>query len=575
MATRIKRYETEDGRYDELLARIEAEMGPEAQLETRRFRRGGFLGLFGGRWMIEVVAVLEVQHQPASAPAATPEPVAEPDGNGGTPEEPVTDGPAAPRPPAGRKRKVDLRADEPVELEEPDGKSGQAAKAGPVIPAPGVIPREVRRPAPPISRWSDKQAGAEARISADARQFSHQQQAREAGAATARADTPVPDPPVEQPVPQPVSGTVKPANATEDQAPSIPKTEDKASKEIAELKDSISELRDTIKLLADQQKEALASRPADTPPPATETVVKPAFPDLTKMTPEQVVGMLSGGTGRVADPLALDQGANLQDAQRRVYDRLLDWNIRSYDALELINTALAEAGSGPLPSEEEMLGLIFRDICRNILVSEGLQLRTSPPGKVVALVGATGVGKTTTIAKLAAQFAFQHNARVSFVSLDNYRIAAAEQLRTYADIMGLELDIVFSRDEFDQVLTQRRACDLTLVDTAGRSPANTKQIYELREIFSAHPPDEVHLVVSASTKADDLRMLLENFEPLSYDHVIVSKLDETRSLGCLYNLSKYCQLPISYFTVGQSVPEDIRTANLSFVQTWIEQGRIT
>ena len=85
----------------------------------------------------------------------------------------------------------------------------------------------------------------------------------------------------------------------------------------------------------------------------------------------------------------------------------------------------------------------------------------------------------------------------------------------------------------------------------------------------------MHLVVSASTKADDLRMLLENFAPLSYDHVIVSKLDETRSLGCLYNLVKHCPLPISYFTVGQSVPEDIRTASLSFVRTWIEQGRIS
>jgi flagellar biosynthesis protein FlhF len=85
----------------------------------------------------------------------------------------------------------------------------------------------------------------------------------------------------------------------------------------------------------------------------------------------------------------------------------------------------------------------------------------------------------------------------------------------------------------------------------------------------------VHLVVSATTKADDLAGILEGFAPLQYNRIIVSKLDETRSLGCLYNINKLAQVPISYFAVGQSVPEDLRSAQLSFIQSWIEQGRIT
>jgi flagellar biosynthesis protein FlhF len=140
--------------------------------------------------------------------------------------------------------------------------------------------------------------------------------------------------------------------------------------------------------------------------------------------------------------------------------------------------------------------------------------------------------------------------------------------------MGLDLDIVFSKAEFDTILSRRRSSDLILIDTAGRSPNNTKQIHELREIFTAHPPDEVHLVMAAGTRRDDMRLILDAFKPLSYDHVIVSKLDETRSLGALFNLTRSCTLPISYFAVGQSVPEDIRTATLPFVKQWISQGRV-
>ena len=360
-----------------------------------------------------------------------------------------------------------------------------------------------------------------------------------------------------------------------------------------DLKSSILELQQTMRQLIEQQHQMLSvnaqavapagisiatdgpqpepadievAAPVDSSMPSSAVTPKPMDPQRPRVS--------------VVDPFTIDPAAMLESIQRKAYDKLLDWNIGPYDALDLINTALATS-EAPLPQDAtELLSRITAEICRNILLSGGIKLRKSPPGKVVALIGATGVGKTTTIAKLAANFAFQQGKRVSLVSLDNYRIAAAEQLRTYTDIMGIDLDIVFSREEFDQVLSVRRHNDLVLIDTAGRSPLNVKQIEELRDLFSAHPPDEVHLVLAAPTKADDLRMIIENFLPLSYDYIIVSKLDETRSLGCLYNICKHSPLiagrdvPISYFTVGQSVPEDIRTAELPFIQSWIEQGRI-
>lgn len=521
MATRIKRYEVPARELDSLLARIESEMGPDAELETRHFQRGGFLGLIGGQQMVEVIAVLSLGDREPMQPAATQSILA----NGGQGDE----GGDGSREPAAQKEgaKVDVLAG-PAAPSVHDEHLLDVTADAPVLPVEEV-PAVVEDVAPGVE--SPAREAAEAPLAVER--------------ITADAQRSAAKPPRQLRQEKPVQPYVEPSIEADSTADDV----GVSKSEFAALRNSITDLKVTIDQLVNER--AAPDAPAHTKEKSTKKKVP------------------------VADPASLYRGTDMAATERGVYDRLLNWNIMPMDAIELLNTALSAWDSEQAPGEEDLLKLVFKHICRSILLSEGIHLRTHPPGKVVALVGATGVGKTTTIAKLAAQFAFQQGKRVSLVSLDNYRIAAAEQLRTYGEIMGLDLDIVFSREEFDQVLTARRTSDLVLVDTAGRSPVNVKQICELRDIFRAHPPDEVHLVVSASTKADDLRMQLENFEALSFEHVILSKLDETQSLGCLFNLSKYCRYPISYFTVGQSVPEDVRTASLSFVRTWIEQGRIS
>ena len=575
MPTRIKRYEDRIERYDALLARIEAEMGPEAELTAREFRRGGLLGLFGGQRMVEVVATLEVNlDEAASVPSVVR-------------KEPRLKSPAAPAPPAIA----------PGGMNEPAAATSRPRTAPPLTHAD--VTRVDLQADAPISLEQAPATAAPARTARGKEALQQPELAAKPPAEHSAAAPQViaePDQPAEPAAPGPPSAAPAaiesgPVAAIASAVPTAP------NPEISELKQTISELRGTVELLLAQQQTPPAPRldavisgaaEPDHPrgaPAIGELLAPPAQPARTGSGGGHVPGLESSVAldtlmrapalpAKIADPLALDQGADLNAVQRRVYDRLLYWNVGTYEAIELINSALASWQEQGQPDEQTLLKLIFREICRNILLSGGIQLRRTPPGKAVALIGATGVGKTTTIAKLAAYFTFQQGRRVSLVSLDNYRIAAAEQLRTYTEIMGIDLDIVFSRDEFDSVMTQRRQGDLVLIDTAGRSPLNSKQIYELREMFSAHPPDEVHLVVSATTKSDDLRGMLENFLPLSYDHVIVSKLDETQSLGCVYNLTRLTQTPISYFTIGQSVPEDIRPATLPFVQAWIEQGRI-
>jgi flagellar biosynthesis protein FlhF len=187
---------------------------------------------------------------------------------------------------------------------------------------------------------------------------------------------------------------------------------------------------------------------------------------------------------------------------------------------------------------------------------------TMPPGagRVVALVGPTGVGKTTTIAKLAANYRLRENRRVGLITVDTYRIAAVEQLRTYADIIDLPMEVVSTPREMREAVQRMRTFDLVLMDTAGRSPRDEVRIQELRSMLVEAAPDEVHLVLSAAASSRSLVAAAEKFAPVGVTSLLVTKLDEATGLGSLLALARKCQLPYSYLTDGQNVPDDISVA---------------
>jgi flagellar biosynthesis protein FlhF len=181
-------------------------------------------------------------------------------------------------------------------------------------------------------------------------------------------------------------------------------------------------------------------------------------------------------------------------------------------------------------------------------------------GRVVALVGPTGVGKTTTIAKLAANYRLKENRRVGLITVDTYRIAAVEQLRTYAEIIDLPMEVVSTPREMREAVARMRDFDLVLMDTAGRSPRDEVRIRELRTMLAEAAPDEVHLVLSAAASARSLVAAAEKFAPVGVTAVLVTKLDEATVLGGLVSLARQAQLPFSYLTDGQNVPDDIAVA---------------
>jgi len=185
------------------------------------------------------------------------------------------------------------------------------------------------------------------------------------------------------------------------------------------------------------------------------------------------------------------------------------------------------------------------------------------PGKrkVVALIGATGVGKTTTIAKLAANFRLRDGIKMGLVTVDTYRIAAVEQLRTYAEIIDLPMKVVTSPPEMRRALDELIGLDLVIIDTAGRSPRDELKIQELKSLLNEAGVDEVHLVLSLNSSLRSLTTTAERFGPVNPTSIILTKLDEAPSLGALLSIARQVPVPVSYLTTGQNVPDDIEIAN--------------
>lgn len=185
-------------------------------------------------------------------------------------------------------------------------------------------------------------------------------------------------------------------------------------------------------------------------------------------------------------------------------------------------------------------------------------LKQNPHGaRVVAFIGTTGVGKTTTLAKVAAHFVLEQNLKGALITADTYRISAVEQLKKYAEILGLPVEVVYSSADLRKAITRHRGKDFILVDTAGRSQYNEFQMDELKELLTAYPRMEKHLVVSATTKEQDAAEIMERFSACGPDRIIFTKTDETRTVGMVLNLLAGRELPLSFLSNGQSVPDDI------------------
>lgn len=247
----------------------------------------------------------------------------------------------------------------------------------------------------------------------------------------------------------------------------------------------------------------------------------------------------------------------ISDMAQHFYQILVSNNVNQDIALSIVSSIESK-----LPEQKMDDETWVRDVYINVLqeyISDISPIATTPgkKGHIVFMVGPTGVGKTTTIAKLAANMTFLERKTVALITLDTYRVSAAEQLRTFAEIIGIPISVVFNSSDFKDAVHSYQDNDLIFVDTAGRSPRNPEQMEELKSYLNIGHPDETILVLSVTTHSQDLINIYRQFAPMKIDKVIFTKLDETYSYGQILNTIYEINKPVAYLTTGQNVPDDI------------------
>lgn len=249
-------------------------------------------------------------------------------------------------------------------------------------------------------------------------------------------------------------------------------------------------------------------------------------------------------------------GANTENPDDPVLQLLLRWGI-SHQVAEHI-TKSGNDNPEPLHTLEpdELSAALTDVIAKQFTVSDPLAKRLTRQ-KRISLIGSTGVGKTTTIAKLAAGYLNRFGGKVALITIDTYRIAAVEQLKVYGEIMNLPVEVVLKPRDMEGALARHDDCELILIDTAGRSPGNTMELEEMRSFFDPSYNVENHLLLSATSRETELETVIRRFSCLPIANIIFSKIDECNLLGVLLNIHHKCNIPISFLTNGQRVPEDI------------------
>lgn len=234
---------------------------------------------------------------------------------------------------------------------------------------------------------------------------------------------------------------------------------------------------------------------------------------------------------------------------------------------ELFAKLLLVLEKHPTYTEEKLQDVAKKEIMKLIRAHQKRPSRRKID--IICFIGPTGVGKTTTIAKIAADYLLREEKKVGLITSDTYRIAAVEQLKTYAGILNIPIRVVESSADLNAAIADLSDCDIILMDTAGRNYQQKQYIDDLKEMLPEKSRIQINLVLSLTSKYEDMKKIIDNFQTIVMDQLILTKKDETSSSGAILNLIYHYSIPIRFIANGQNVPDDILTVTPELIANFV------
>ncbi len=274
---------------------------------------------------------------------------------------------------------------------------------------------------------------------------------------------------------------------------------------------------------------------------------------------------------QVSDFLKYSKMPALPDIFKQILKKLMHNDVNEDLAKAFVQTVYSKTNASDYKNKTTVVNNLLILMKRMIKIAPSLEKAKRSP-YVVAMVGPTGVGKTTTVAKLAANLKLYGQKKVALISADTYRIAAIEQLQTFANIASIPMSVVYSPEDMQGALKKFRDKDIVLIDTVGRSQKNKDHLKNLNNFIEMAKPDETHLVLSLTTGFRNLLDIIQRFQVMRPNRFVFTKLDEALNTGNILNILYKHQLPVSYITTGQVVPNDITEAEKNTLVNLIFKG---
>ena len=315
---------------------------------------------------------------------------------------------------------------------------------------------------------------------------------------------------------------------------------------------------DNLKKIAEKFQSSREEKNIENKVATTTATASKSSDELTNLKHE--IDSVKDTLGEIADRLKSDRLPEMPKQLRDAFYSLVANEVSEGIARKLIFEISSMMTFFEKVENDVILNILHKKISDRIITAPPVKI-SDKNSKVITFVGTTGVGKTTTICKIAAICKYFNHYNVAIISVDTYRLAAIDQLKIFTEIANIPLEIAYSTEELNKMINKHQDKQIIFIDTVGRSPKKEEDIKEIKNFIQSTSSHEVHLILSATSSLSAMKETVRQFGQVMPNRLIISKIDEAVSYGNILNIIDYTQLPLSYFTTGQVIPDDIEAVD--------------